>query len=131
MKVKYKVIRTYGSGIERLQDAFDDGWEFFRASDFTPQGYIEYILFKNVQDEEDVKEDQDNIAAVWDEGYENGMRDAWETARKLFLTSYDYEKALSTAQVHDIFGKTYYDVLKDHSASEVYLKIKRFEEDKK
>ena len=50
--MKYKVIR---------QKAFDEGWEFLRASEYVPEvehggrrryGYIEYILFKN----EEVKE---------------------------------------------------------------------------
>lgn len=54
---KYKVVRTYDNGKyeEFLQKAFDDGWNFLRASEYVPEathdgrrryGYIEYILIK-------------------------------------------------------------------------------------
>lgn len=59
---KFKVVRTYDSGKDNkadLQKAFDDGWQFVRASEFVPEtkhdgirryGYIEYILCKEVGD---------------------------------------------------------------------------------
>ena len=55
----YKVIRTYDDGKtpeRELQEAFDNGYEFVRASEYIPEarhdgirryGYIEYILVKN------------------------------------------------------------------------------------
>ncbi len=54
---KYKVVRTYDDGKygELLQEAFNDGWSFLRASEYVPEakhdgrrryGYIEYILIK-------------------------------------------------------------------------------------
>lgn len=57
--IKFKVVRTYDSGDYEtdLQKAFDDGWQFVRASEFVPEnihdgmrryGYIEYILCKEV-----------------------------------------------------------------------------------
>jgi len=59
-KYTYKVVRTYGDGEyeKYLQDAFDDGYEFVRASEYIPEaitwekrryGYIEYILRKEVE----------------------------------------------------------------------------------
>lgn len=45
--------------IDLLQQAFDDGWQFVRASEYVPTGtynhiirygYIEYILCKKVGD---------------------------------------------------------------------------------
>ncbi len=60
--LKFKVVRTYDSGKDNktdLQQAFDDGWQFVRASEFVPEnkhdgirrfGYIEYILCKEVGD---------------------------------------------------------------------------------
>ncbi len=63
LKKKYKVVRTYDEGKTRtaeLEDAFKDGYEFVRASEFIPSetrdgvrrfGYIEYILVKEVGDE--------------------------------------------------------------------------------
>lgn len=60
VKTIYKVVRTYddGKGQEQLlQDAFDSGYEFVRASEYVPEashngnrryGYIEYILKKEV-----------------------------------------------------------------------------------
>lgn len=62
LKRKYKVVRTYDEGIctTELEDAFKDGYEFVRASEFVPPatrdgvrrfGYIEYILVKEVGDE--------------------------------------------------------------------------------
>ena len=57
----YKVIRTYDDGKtpeRELQEAFNNGYEFVRASEYIPEayhddgtrryGYIEYILVKNV-----------------------------------------------------------------------------------
>ena len=54
---KYKVVRSYTPDSEgsstKLEQAFNDGWEFVRASEFIPptkykSGYIEYILKKEV-----------------------------------------------------------------------------------
>lgn len=61
VKDKYKVVRTYdgGSYEEKLEKAFEDGYEFVRASEFIPSetrngvtryGYIEYILVKGVSE---------------------------------------------------------------------------------
>lgn len=63
-KTIYKVVRTYDDGnskVHSLQDAFDSGYEFVRASEYVPEkshdgtrryGYIEYILRKEVEVEE-------------------------------------------------------------------------------
>ena len=60
VKTIYKVVRTYDDGKTKeqlLQDAFDSGYEFVRASEYVPEvshngtrryGYIEYILRKEV-----------------------------------------------------------------------------------
>ena len=60
---QYKVVRTYDDGKtveERLQKAFDEGYEFVRASEYVPKGnhnetrrfgYIEYILVKRVNED--------------------------------------------------------------------------------
>lgn len=59
MKYQYIVVRTYDGGDydEPLQRAFNEGYEFVRASEFVPEvthsglrryGYIEYILRKEV-----------------------------------------------------------------------------------
>ena len=57
-RIKYSVVRTYESGTnceKDLQNAFDDGWQFVRASEYIPEsvhdgvrryGYIEYVLCK-------------------------------------------------------------------------------------
>lgn len=58
---QYKVIRSYHNGKEvngtNLDDAFKEGWQFERASDYVPVreggkatffGYIEYILSKEM-----------------------------------------------------------------------------------
>lgn len=61
---QYKVIRTYDGGTttENLQEAFDSGYEFLRASEYVPPtidgitlryGYIEYILVKEILNEEE------------------------------------------------------------------------------
>lgn len=59
---KYKVVRTYDGGTtltDKLQSAFDIGYEFVRASEYVPIdaydstrrfGYIEYILKKEVEE---------------------------------------------------------------------------------
>ena len=59
----YKVVRTYDDGKtkdQNLQDAFDSGYEFVRASEYVPEathdgtrryGYIEYILKKEVKND--------------------------------------------------------------------------------
>ena len=48
---EYKVVRSYDGGKyeEKLQEAFNEGFEFVRASEYIPEsrqryGYIEYIL---------------------------------------------------------------------------------------
>lgn len=62
MAKEYKVVRTYDGGerADYLQKAFDEGWQFERASEYVPStrygdsryyGYIEYILFKEVENE--------------------------------------------------------------------------------
>ena len=60
---QYKVVRTYDDGKtseERLQKAFDEGYEFVRASEYVPEaihngsrrfGYIEYVLAKIVNED--------------------------------------------------------------------------------
>ncbi len=62
IKYEYKVVRTYDDGTDpicKLQSAFDDGYEFVRASEYVPEanhierrryGYIEYILRKEVEE---------------------------------------------------------------------------------
>jgi len=51
-EMKFKVVRVYReNGPSELNTAFEQGWQFVRASEFVPeyssrQGYIEYILFK-------------------------------------------------------------------------------------
>lgn len=59
---KYKVVRSYDDGAsptDKLQSAFDIGYEFVRASEYIPEathngtrryGYIEYILKKEVDE---------------------------------------------------------------------------------
>lgn len=63
-KYTYKVVRTYDDGkhdseMSTLTSAFDDGYEFVRASEYVPEvthngrrryGYIEYILRKEVEE---------------------------------------------------------------------------------
>ena len=60
--IHYKVVRTYDDGgcESKLQTAFDDGYEFVRASEYIPEathggtrryGYIEYILAKTEREE--------------------------------------------------------------------------------
>lgn len=57
VKKKYKVVRSYhnSNGEEALTNAFNDGWQFVRASEVVPEvnrnhyihyAYIEYILCK-------------------------------------------------------------------------------------
>lgn len=62
---QYKVIRSYDEGgvtTRELQEAFDSGYEFLRASEYVPYnihdntlryGYIEYILVKEVSNEKE------------------------------------------------------------------------------
>lgn len=61
VKYKYKVVRTYDDKktTDILTSAFDDGYEFVRASEYVPEvthcgvrryGYIEYILRKEVEE---------------------------------------------------------------------------------
>lgn len=51
-EMKFKVVRVYRQkGLSELNEAFEQGWQFVRASEFVPeysssQGYIEYILFR-------------------------------------------------------------------------------------
>lgn len=51
-EMKFKAVRVYRqNGLYELNTAFEQGWQFVRASEFVPeysssQGYIEYILFK-------------------------------------------------------------------------------------
>ena len=58
-KVKYKVVRSYNpacmTSYSDLEKAFEDGWQFVRASDYVEKnagcsGYIEYILCKEVEE---------------------------------------------------------------------------------
>jgi hypothetical protein len=63
MAKEYKVVRSYDDGTDKymsLQNLFDEGWQFERASEYVPwkednktlrYGYIEYILFKEVENE--------------------------------------------------------------------------------
>jgi len=60
---QYKVVRTYDDGkgdVNLLQKAFDEGYEFVRASEYIPEathdgkrrfGYIEYVLAKMVNED--------------------------------------------------------------------------------
>lgn len=53
MKYEYKAVRTYHDDNSRLTKAFNDGYEFVRASEYVPTeplapGYIEYILCKPI-----------------------------------------------------------------------------------
>lgn len=62
MAKEYKVVRSFDYGSDKymsLQNLFDEGWQFERASEYVPSqsyrggyvtyGYIEYILFKEVE----------------------------------------------------------------------------------
>lgn len=57
----YKVVRSYApncaTSLDDLDAAFYNGWQFVRASEFIPPqgkkvGYIEYILKKEIEEEE-------------------------------------------------------------------------------
>ena len=61
MKYQYKVVRSRDDGDyeKPLQTAFNEGYEFVRASEYVPEvmhngtrryGYIEYVLRKEVVD---------------------------------------------------------------------------------
>lgn len=62
MAKEYKVVRSFDYGSDKessLKNAFKEGWQFERASEYVPSqvysggyvtyGYIEYILFKEVE----------------------------------------------------------------------------------
>jgi hypothetical protein len=73
-KYEYKVVRSYGpgshTGEDNLIEAFDEGWEFAKASDYIPDyigrdlthhyGFIEYILRKEI-------EEDNTKVAYWEE----------------------------------------------------------------
>ena len=63
MAKEYKVVRSYDYGNDQessLKNAFKEGWQFERASEYVPPqsymdgclryGYIEYILFKEINE---------------------------------------------------------------------------------
>ena len=63
MKTIYKAVRSYDDGVycDRLNEAFADGWQYVRASEYIAEsvhysqlryGYIEYILSKDVEEEQ-------------------------------------------------------------------------------
>ena len=57
-------------------------------------------------------------------GYENGLNDAWEAARKVV--------ALSTVDRRKVFGSEYmYSILEEHTASEAIEKIRAYEQEQK
>ena len=56
-KYEYKVVRSFGPGCSiggnKVSNAFNEGWEFVRASEFiqdnnSSYGYIEYILRREI-----------------------------------------------------------------------------------
>ena len=57
---------------------------------------------------------------------ESGLSEAWECAKKLMLSTED--SGIDTEKIKEIFGYSYYYVLKDYSASEAIAKIKEYEE---
>ena len=60
---------------------------------------------------------------------EDGLAEAWECARELMLSTED--SGIDTEKIKEIFGYSYYYVLKDYSASEAIAKIKEYEEKQK
>lgn len=57
-KYEYKVVRSHGPGCSigsnRVNNAFNEGWEFVKASEFIPDnnnsyGYIEYVLRREIK----------------------------------------------------------------------------------
>ena len=59
--------------------------------------------------------------------YEEGLNDAWETARKIRL--YPSDGGISIEDLSKIFGnQTHYDILRDYSAQEAIEKIKAWED---
>lgn len=59
MKKIFKAVRSYGpdnsTGNRLLNEEFDEGWQFVRASEYvlpeaSKAGYIEYILCKEVEE---------------------------------------------------------------------------------
>ena len=81
---QFKVVRTYmeSDGRQKLQDAFDAGYELVRASEFVPDtkrgnttyyGYIEYIL---------AKEDPEETEKAETKAYFDGQAYGWEEGRK-------------------------------------------------
>lgn len=60
-QTRYKVVRSFApnssASADYLEEAFNDGWEFVRASEFVPAqgnkvGYIEYVLKKEIEVQE-------------------------------------------------------------------------------
>lgn len=60
------------------------------------------------------------------EAYENGLNDAWECARKIYLNT--DENGLSGNELYAIFGERGGYILKEYSASEAIAKIKEYDE---
>lgn len=62
--------------------------------------------------------------------YEQGLKEAWECARKLMLSS-DCDGGMERKDINEIFGVSEYYALKDFTASEAIAKIREYEEKQK
>lgn len=71
-----------------------------------------------------VPEDDEAYDIGWNEGYENGLTDAWEAARKLYEIDFDV--------LCELFGKVSVrsEVLDMFTASEVLQKLRTYEQEK-
>lgn len=79
------------------------------------------------------------LGAAYDKGYEDGnteayqqgLNDAWECVKKLFLTPSEYDGALGGTEIKSIFGTNMYNILKCATPSDVIAKIKEYEDEQK
>jgi len=66
--------------------------------------------------------------AIFDNGYEQGMDDAWECARKITLISDN--GGMPSTEINAVFGLNPYNVMLDYTASEAIKKIKAWKQKK-
>ena len=64
--------------------------------------------------------------AMFDKGYEQGMDNAWECAKKITL-NFDHG-GMSSTEIKAVFGLNHYGVMLDYTASEAIEKIKAWEQ---
>ena len=119
------------SHVEQVrQKAYKEGVEDGKRLCPAPEVCNDMAYQKGLSDGKN--QDAKDFADMYDSGYSEGLKDAWEAARKLLFNKSSGGIGFNAKTIKEVFGVSDdFEVLRDYSAAEVIEKIRQYEQAQK